>query len=63
MSTKKIKALAIKSGSTPPGVEYEWKTIPSIQEFTKNITGFKPPAEDGGDGEKEKKPKKKKGGK
>ena len=37
MSTKKIKALAIKSGSTPPGVEYEWKTIPSIQEFTKNI--------------------------
>jgi hypothetical protein len=32
-----------------------------FQEFTKNITGFKPPAEEGGDGEKEKKPKKKKG--
>ena len=37
MSEKNIQALAIKSSSQPPGVEYEWKAIPSIQEFTKNI--------------------------
>ena len=37
MSEKNIQALAIKSSSHPPGVEYEWKAIPSIQEFTKNI--------------------------
>ena len=32
----------------------------SYKEFTKNITGFKPPAEDGGDGDGGKGPKKKK---
>jgi len=32
-----------------------------FQEFTKNITGFKPPAEDGDAEKGEKKPKKKKG--
>ena len=31
-----------------------------FREFTKNMTGFKPPAEDGGDGG-DKAPKKKKG--
>ena len=34
-----------------------------FQEFTKNITGFKPPAEDGGDGEAKGGGKKKKKGK